>query len=264
MLANYNGGKHASLSFSPKEWDSDFFGRKILQMSLQGPIVQGELTAALSKLDQQHVWGIEVHLSPEQMGNTMILEDAGFRLVDSRMSFISRLKASELDERTVPFGRLRQVDIEDLERVSQLTTMGLIDNPAVYSRFKNPYLFSREESIRYYDAWNNKSFSEHPELFVVWEIEGDVVAYSNFMRFRHSEFDPLYKGILTVVEAGFRGHNAHNIMQSFLYKRFGKPEWWVDNTTQVSNTAVLRSHIKAGKKFHGSNLIFYRAERITG
>jgi hypothetical protein len=212
----------------------------------------------LDELDQSGVWGIEVLVTPEQISNVPTLEDAGFRLVDSKMSFISKLSISDVVPKPVPFGRLRQVRKEDLPCVSELTVRHLVDNPVVYSRFKNPDLYSREESIRYYDAWNLRAFREQPELFVVWEVEGEVGAYFNYMRFDHPQFKPYFKGILTVVDPRYRGRNAQNIMQSFLFEKFQEPEWWIDNTTQISNTAVIKNHIKAGKAFHGSELIFFR------
>ena len=251
------------MSFFPKKWDSDFFGRQIWELTFNESVDRNALEAALSMYDQEGVWGIEVSVNPKWMSDVPALEDVGFRLVDSKMSFVSQLMTSSIDETQIPYGILRQVESSDLPRISELTIRNLIDNPAVYSRYKDPRLFSREESIRYYNAWNERAFLEQPELFVVWEIEGYVEAYFNYMRVNNSELNPMFKGILTAVAPEYRGQNAHNIMQSFLFKRFGESEWWIDNTTQISNIAVIRNHIKAGKVFHSSSLIFFRVGHAT-
>ena len=253
-----------SLSFAPKKWDSGFFGRKIQKLSLYGPVAHDELEIVLSEIDQQGVWGIEVEVKPERMSDVPALEDAGFRMVDSRMSFVSRMTIRDVDDKSVPFGRLRQVELADLPRISKLTTKYLVDNPAFYSRFKNPRLFTRAESIRYYDAWNRRAFAEQPGLFVVWEVDGEVGAYFNYMRVDHPERNPMFKGILTAVAPKYRGQSAQNTMQSFLFRHFGESEWWIDNTTQISNIAVIRNHIRAKKVFHSSSLIFFRVGQVAG
>ena len=250
--------QQGSLSFALKEWDSDFFGRQIRELTLNGPLNCSELEAALSRLDQEGVWGIEIRVDPDRMSDIPKLEDAGFRLVDSKMSFVSHLTTSSIDQTPLPFGTLRQVERADLPRVCELTIKNLIDNPTVYSRYKDSRLFTREESIRYYNAWNQRAFLEQPELFAVWEINGNVGAFFNYMRVNHRELNPMFKGILTAVAPEYRGRNAHNIMQSFLFKRFGESEWWIDNTTQVSNTPVIRNHIRAGKDFHGASIVLFR------
>lgn len=252
--ANHTG----KMVFAPKQWDSDFFGRDIWQLLLSQPVEIDDLVAALVELDQTGAWGVEVEVKPERMADVSVLEEAGFRLVDSRMSFVSRMTVPDIKEIEAQVGQIRQAQGDDLESISKLTTQCFVDNPAFHSRFKNPGLYSRTESIRYYDAWNQRCFNDQPELFAVWEVSDEVVAYFNYMRVEHPELNPLFKGVLTAVNPGFRGKNAHNMMQSFLFKRFNEPEWWIDNTTQITNIAVIRNHIKAGKMFQSSSLIFFR------
>jgi hypothetical protein len=123
------------------------------------------------------------------------------------------------------------------------------------SRFKNPRLFSRSESIRYYDAWNERCLTEQPDLFVVWDVDDQVVAYFNYLRADTAEYSPLFKGILTAVDPPFRGHGVHNIMQEYLFRRFGVAEWWIDNSTQITNIPVIKNHIKARTFYRAANVI---------
>jgi hypothetical protein len=250
-----------ALILERKNWDSDFFKREIYQLIVNGPISQSALNERMKELDCAGVWGVETVVYSDRVADTPILEDAGFRLVDSKMTFISKLTESEVANRVPPFGSLRQVSSKDISSVSELTVECLVDNPEFNSRFKNPRLFSREESIRYYNAWNERCYTEQPELFVVWEVDGRVIAYFNYMRADTRDYSPLFKGILTAVNQSFRGYDLHNLMQEELFRRFGVQEWWVDNSTQVTNIAVIKNHIKARKVFKSSSLIFYRTTR---
>ena len=242
----------------PKVWDTEFFGRPIYELTLVPPTEPRALAKVLAELDSKGAWGIEVVVQPEHMGEVPMLEDAGFRLVDSRMAFVSRMNIADVPERSLPSGSLRQALSADMDRVAELTAQCLVDNPRFSSRYKNPRLFSREESIRYYNAWNERCMNEQPGLFVVWDVDGSVNAYFNYFRADTAEHSPLFKGILTAVDPQYRGHDAHNLMQEWLFRRFGVSEWWIDNTTQISNIAVVRNHIKALKQFKGASLILYR------
>lgn len=210
-------------------------------------------------LDRAGVWGIEVALPNTSMRAAPMLEACGFRLVDSKMTFVTRMGLEDVQPLTVPEGHVRQVTEGDMPTISELTTRLLVDSTTVYSRFKNPALFTREESIRYYDAWNELALREHPELFAVWEVAHKVVGYFDYLRSEPEERPlPLFKGVLSAVEPAFRGHGAHNALQAWLFPRFDEPAWLLDNTTQLSNMAVLTNHLRARKHFESAALIFYR------
>lgn len=244
--------------YARKDWDSEFFGREIYQLGETDKLDERTLRRALDDLDRQQAWGIEAQITAENFHRCPLLERFGFRLVDSKMTFISKMTRHEIGSELIPRGRLREVTSRDLPRISALTAAYIVDNPSVYSRFKNPDLFDREESIRYYDACNERAFAEDATLFSVWEVEGEVVAYFCYQCMPNTRFDPLYKGILTTVEPAYRGNDAHNRMQNFIFRKIPSKSWWIDNTTQVSNTAVIKNHIKANKSFFGASLIFFR------
>lgn len=242
-----------------KDWDSDFFGREIHALDVGGDVTIADVRDAVDALDDRGVWGIEVALPNTSMRTAPALEACGFRLVDSRMTFVTRMTTQDIEPMRLPTGRVRQATPEDLPAVSDLTTRLLVDSDAVYSRFKNPSLFTREETIRYYDAWNELVLRECPELFAVWDVDGRVAGYFDYLRTEPEDRPlPLFKGVLAAVHPDFRGHQAHNALQAWLFPRFGEPAWLLDNTTQLSNMAVLKNHLRARKDFESATLVFFR------
>jgi hypothetical protein len=241
-----------------KDWDSDFFGRQIYSLELIDTPDLAPLTAALGDLDAREVWGVECHLAVERFDQAPTIEEAGFRLVDSRMSFISEVTIDDIPDHELPYGLIRQVTVEDLDRIEELTTTNLVDNPGFRSRYKDRRLFTRQESIRYYDAWNDLAYRTDPDLFPVWEVDGEVAAYFTFLRAGPYDELPFFKGGLTAVDPAHRGHGAQNALQYFAFRRFGVDRWVLDSQTQITNPAVIRNHMRAQKQYRGATLTFYR------
>lgn len=245
-------------SLRRKDWDSEFFDREIFALHVSGTLSPRELGADLEDMDEQGVWGTECHLFSRQFDAAAVLEELGFRLVDSRAVFVSRWSIDDVRETEVPHGSLRPVRDADLGAVDNLTVRNLVDNPSFRSRFADRRLFTREESIRYYAAWNAKAFEEAPDLFAVWETAETIVGFFSYLPSGDHEGLPLFKGVLTAVDRRHRGHDVQNAMQAYLFKRFGVDAWALDNTTQIGNIPVLRNHVRAGKELSDTALTFYR------
>ena len=75
------------------------------------------------------------------------------------------------------------------------------------------------------------------------------------------EFDSSLKhdkpGVLTAVEPAYRGEKAHLSMQSFLYQHIPENRFYLDNTTQLTNFAIIKNHITSQKKLNRMDLFFY-------
>lgn len=241
-----------------KSWDSDFFGREIYSLSVSRPIDGQDLLGGLARADRSGIWAIECHLDFRDLRNAPTLESSGFRLVDSKATFITTMRRDELRGPICPFGAVREATADDLSAIDDLTIANLVDNPDFVSRYNDRRLFTREESMRYYGAWNENVINTDPRLCHVWEVDGDMVAYFGFLRDHESTEIPRFKGILTAVSPGFRGHGAQNFLQDAIFPRFGCDIWEVVSTTQLSNNRVIHNHISAGKKFSDVAVTFYR------
>jgi hypothetical protein len=246
------------------DWESDFFSREIYGLSMRAAVSEAELQAELTTLDQKGVWAIQCHLSVARFEHAPLLEALGFRLQDSRMVFLSEMTLEDVSEETISLGAMRNVRESDLPRIEELTIDNLVDEPRFRSRYKNPDLYTREESIRYYNAWNQLAFKNDPDLFAVWEQDGSLLGYYTYLRREAHEGVPLFKGGLTAVDQDYRGYGAQNHMQRFLFWKFGVKRWVLDNTTQTTNIAAIRNHIRAGKTFYDSQLTFYRINATPG
>lgn len=241
-----------------KDWDSEFFGREIRSLELGEAFDPDLLEVELSRIDALGVWGVEAVVDASHFVDAPALEDLGFRLVDSKAVFVTEMTADQIEPVRLPEGVVRRVGEADLERVHLLTVGGLVDNAEFRSRFKDPRLFRRSESIAYYDAWNQRAFNEAPELFHVWDVGGDVVAFFNFVRSGTADGLPLFKGVLTAVDPDYRGHAAQNHLQQSIFPEFACGAWVLESVTQITNTRVIKNHIRAGKAFRGASLVFYR------
>jgi hypothetical protein len=243
------------MKFEKLEWDSKFFGRNIYLLNINGDLkVNSEdVDKSLKGASGVSHAEFEVRISSKNINLVPIIEEAGFRLVDSKISFSSLINIKNIPSWNVPFGCFRQAEEKDLNRIKQLTIDNLVDNVAFVSRYKNRELYSRDESIKYYMAWNDLVFSNQPEFFVVWEVENEVVA---FFTYYQSETGGFYKGILTAVDKNYRGHSIQNEMQYYLFKKFEKEEFVVENATQISNIPVIRNHIKSSRRLEDVILIF--------
>jgi hypothetical protein len=248
---------------SRKPWDSDFFGREIYQLSVTGDLPLEALSEDLTRLDEEGVWGVECSLITSHLHRVASLENLGFRLCDSKIQFISQVSVEGMEVDGLPFGIIREVLPDDLAQVEDLTVKALVDNPRFTSRFNDRRLFSREESIRYYSAWNKLAFEEDPTLFAVWADQGEIRAYFTFLRRKTPGGELIFKGGLTAVQEEYRGHGAQNILQTYLFHNFGVPVFLLDSTTQLSNLPVVNNHIKAGKSYRDSALVFYRAPGLN-
>lgn len=251
----------AGFDLDRKVWDSEFFARDIYSLHLSGDLQLAPLSAALLELDAAGVWGVECTLDSARFGQAPILEDIGFRLVDSRMIFVSEMTLHDISKQDVPYGVLRTFEPRDIDWVRQLTIANLVDNSSFHSRYKDRRLFTRDESIRYYNAWNELAYRDSPHLFAVWAIEDEVAAYFTYVQAGFERELPVFKGGLTAVDPRHRGHGVQNKLQAYLFTRMGAQRWIIDNTTQMTNTAVLTNHMRALKKYRGSALTFYR---VTG
>lgn len=226
-----------------KDWDSEFFNREFFNIEVElGEMLRQEtLSEVMSSLPQNRL-NVELQLDSRMSEYIPLIEESGFRLVDTKIAFLTDLNLCEQPMPQVPYGVLRRVEGKDFSRIEELTFKCLVDNPAFVSRYKNEQLFTKDESQAYYMAWNNRAFREQPELFAVWEVDGVVQAFFNYMR-----IEGVYKGVLTGVDESHRGHKIQNQMQYYLFRAFGEERFCVENATQLSNLPVIKNHIKSGR-----------------
>jgi hypothetical protein len=262
----------AVVQLSRNVWESDFFGRRqgtvslrIEPLRLTSSTTVASLLEALSEgADDLGYDLVELRVDASGFRFLSDLEDAGFRLVDSRVRFLTLLEKKELPTFPVQRGTIRQAHGADLSRILELTYAGFVRNPSFESRFKNPRYYGEGEAERYYAAWIENALRDDRAVFVAYEVEGKVEGYCIYRRGEERHWsEAVYKGILEAVSPEFRGEKVQLAMQSYIYALLPEERWYVDNTTQLTNYAVMKNHVRFQKSLESIELVFYRESHAT-
>ena len=253
------------LSLNVNAWETTFFNRAFGSLTIhprffthdQPQVSHAALDSVLLKADEDYDL-IESHCDMSGTRIIAVMEDRGFRLVDSKITFMTFVDKSDLkdyssDSITVSFAAQ-----EDLSEVLHLTHESLTNNPLFYSRFKNPAYFSAEETKRYYAAWIENNLDASKSFSAISKANGKVIGFFIYKRAGLYKGKPVYKGLLSAVAPDYRGQRLHFAMQSFLHNHFPEEQFYVDNTTQLANLPTIRSHIRSGKELNRIELTFYR------
>lgn len=253
------------LSLKIKEWETKFFNRIFGSLMIHSgfythqeqQVLRSALDSLLSKADEEYDL-IESHCDISGMQVIPVMEDKGFRLVDSKITFMTFMDKSDPRNYSSHSSDILFATEDDLSDVLHLTRESLTNNPLFFSRFKDPTYFSAEETKRYYSAWIENHFDDPESLSAVAKKSGKVIGFFIYKRAGLYEEKQLYKGILSAVAPGFRGQRLHFAMQSFLHNHFPEKQFYVDNTTQLANLPTIRSHIRSAKQLRRIELTFYR------
>jgi hypothetical protein len=249
-----------------KEWDSEFFGRQIGSLTIDhhrlcGLPVDGVLKSMVKLVSWTDEHGydlIEASLDARGIRFVPVLESCGFRLVDTKITFLSLLKKDELPEYPSVPGQIRFATEDDLEDILRLTHEGFTHNPSFISRYANRAYFTQRETTRYFTAWIRNHLEKEGSFFVVWTVDDELVGYYIYRRDADDKGTAIYKGILCTIATGARGHKGHLAMQAFLYAHLPDEEFLLNNTTQLNNYAVIKNHIFSQKTLEKIELLFFR------
>jgi hypothetical protein len=260
----------AVCSLSIKEWETDFFGARFGSLRLESHVVDqaagSEYLEALDKVlgfaDREGYHLIEAMADIRDLEHFPYLEDRGFRIVDTRVTFLTRLAKKDLPPPQVEAGELGFARPDDLGPILRLTHDSFVENPAFFSRFKNRDYFTEEQSAAYFRAWIINNFENEDTLFAVFRESDKLGGYFFYKRQGLHEDRPLYKGMLAAIAPEFRGRHLHLRMQEFLYHQFDGDEFFIDNTTQLTNVPILKNHMTSKKELKEIRVVFFRRHPV--
>ncbi len=251
-------------TLTDKPWETEFFNRRTGSLTLapelltQSETVRDEVVTEVVRWAENKGFDLlELHLDIRSMPLVPCLEASGFRLVDTRITFITLMNKNDLARFEVDLGVVRLATPEDRDAIIVLTHRGFTDNPTFLSRFKDSTYFTQRDSERYYEAWINNHLEDDDTLFAVWEVDGKLAGYFIYKRAGTQEGELIIKGILAAVAPEFRGHKGHLFMQTFLYDLIPEPQFYLDNTTQLNNYPVIKNHVTSQKKLDRIALTFF-------
>lgn len=250
----------------PKVWDSAFFECPTGSLTWSDEATRPdaaptseETVGEVCRLADEAGYALtECHVDVADLAVIARLEWAGFRLVDSRIRFLTRTDLRDVEPVEPKWGTIRTARPEDRDRMVELTHEGFTYNDRFISRFKNPEYYSEAQTRRYFEAWIDSTAFSSDAATAVFEAGGGVAGYFIYQVRGEYEGVPLVKGILTAVTSDQRGADAHVAMQAFLYGQFGLPECYIENVTQLTNAPVIRNHVRSAKRYESTALTFYR------
>lgn len=266
-----------NFSIEERKWESEFFGKTwglLTYQDIQSDRIVRDYQSVAKELDivlkqaDQHFSLLEFQASHDLFTIIPYLEIAGFRLVDSRISFKTLFNASSMSEQQFPLDfpdlRIELYNAHFLAEIISLTHKHLTNNPTFVSRFKNPLFMEPGAAEKYFTTWINNSLSSpHSVSCVLLDQQDSVKGYFIYEKKGQENDTPIYKGILTVIEEEYRGKSTHLAMQSFLFSHITESKYLVDNTTQLSNIPVIRNHVKSQRSLNSISLTFYRTNPLN-
>lgn len=249
-----------------KEWESQFLNKKFGMVDID-PETSAcfrkreihDLLHELLAFADAHAFGLlEAHCDTAAITLVPFLEEMAFRLVDTRISFVTLIQKPLPHRYPSEIGDISFAELADLDDIIHLTHKSFTNNHAFFSRFKNRDYFTRRESEKYYAMWIENHIADKNTLFAVTRHKRQLAGYSFFYPSGTIGDIKLYKAILTAVDPEFRGYKAHLSMQTFLFDHIPEEAFYLDNTTQLTNIPAIKNNMNSRKTLDGISMIFYR------
>jgi hypothetical protein len=255
-----------ALALRPNEFETRFFGRRIgvLEMDAAAlaalPLQDRRRAAAVAAAvaDDEGYSLVQAQVDAGSLELAAALEEAGFRLVDTRVEFRTRLDRRRLARHEPPFGTAGTARPEDRDTLLALAYGGLTRNPAFHSRYKNPDYFSADETARWFAAWVDTDLTDPGTVVAVWRLDEGPAAFFGLRRHGEHEGLPLYKSTLAVAASHHRGHKAHVFLQTTLFDALPVDEFWMRSVTQLTNGPVIRNNVALDRRLDQIALVFFR------
>ncbi len=251
-------------SLGPNQWETRFFGRSMGGLTIGaeaaralGPEAWREAVTLLAvEADAYEL--VQVHLDVRHLELAPTLEEAGFRLVDTRIAFVTRVRRDRFTRHEASAGEVRLAGPHDLAALLVLTHQGLTHNPGFRSRYKDPAYFTTREGERWFAAWVENDLADPTSLVAVWQIDDHPVGFFGYARRGERAGLPFYRGTLLAVEPDQQGRKGQVAMDTYLYGRMPSEEFWVENVTQLTNIPTFRNYLALGKRLDRIELTFFR------
>lgn len=190
----------------------------------------------------------ELRLLSDDFSGIIEAQKNGFSLVESFIEFETNVEPNN-DE----YEGIRLMNKSDHTFISTLNEQSMCQNEGYRTRFNNPLYFDESACRKYYGAAITNNINDPNVLTAVVEMGREVVGF--FMLKINNQ--QTCKGLITGVIPKERGKKLHIKMQQFLINYIGHP-FTLINTTQLSNFAVIKNHIRSRRSLSKIEHIFYK------
>ena len=219
------------------QWMSDFYGISWYRID--------------NSVDISHIKDralLEWRIASNDFDSLILAQKNNFLLVESFIEFTTEVFPESFDSTNIRF-----VVESDVETILYINQESMCMNPNYKTRLNNPIFFDEGACSRYYTSAVSNHIRSEDVLTCVCEIDTEVVGF--FMLKMIDEHT--YKGLMTGVIPKARGQKLHIKMQQFLINHIGHPITLI-NTTQLSNMAVIKNHIRSKRNLSKIEHIFYK------
>ena len=254
-----------------KEWETEFFQRTfggltidhhtLLELEVQER--ENIFKQIINFADESALSLVEIKCDIEAMPLISIMENFGFRFVEGRVTFLTLIEKPVDTNISDKLGKIMFATKKDLKSLLDLTNTCFTYNPNFISRFKNRYYYTVEETRRYYTAYIENYLSKEGSYFGMLKKGETIVGYTILESGKFFEGKKIYKAILSAVKPGYRGKNLYYAIQSSVFFELPENIFYLENTTQMTNVSIIRSHIRANKRLNNIEVILYRKLRNT-
>lgn len=183
--------KNSNFTVELRNWESEFFSKQWGFLSFSN-LLQSRIIESPSKVEKDlnsiieesnSLFEIlEVSVGADVFTIVPYLENVGFRLVDSRISFKTVFINNSNDFQNFPLDfpalRIETFSSGYLEQVVSLTRKHLVNNPSFISRYKNLLFMENDSADNYFTIWvSNAIMSDNSVSCVLLDAENVVQGY---------------------------------------------------------------------------------------
>ena len=247
------------------DWNSEFFNRNFGIAKLNKPAFVEQNVQNLSnqiqkllKLGYDKNFNlIQLDVGIEQSSLIEALQESAFHLVETKVIFVTEINDSAQILGKNDYKYCRLADMSDMDQIFNLTREAFTYNSSFYSRFKNRRYFSPDETKKYYDAWVKNNLLKDGSFIAVYTKSKNILGYTLILEKGLYADSKLYKAALSAVRFDYWGKEIYSVLSNYAFCYIGLDKFFFDNTTQITNLAMLRRYIKLKRNLSRIEHIFY-------
>lgn len=220
------------------KWMSSFYGMSWYRLETS------EDLRLIGNEPSMYEWRVSV----DDFESVVHAQAQDFKLVESFIEFSTKVKPNDEN-----YNQIRLYDQKDLLNIYDLNENVMCKNLDLRTRLNNLNYFNSNDCGRYYKSAVDNSINDSNVYACVADINETICGYYILKKVDENK----YKGMMTGVLPSARGLFLQYKMQQFLINHIGHP-FTLINTTQLSNFAVIKNHIRSKRSLSKIEHIFYK------
>lgn len=238
----YEGSTYGP-SIEKLEWDSAYWGTPFIRIN--GSVNQAELSQTLSEANSYYAFA---EVPVEEIAQLRLLEEVGFRMVETRLTYFHALGDILSDGR-----RSRMATVEDVPFLKNAA--GQAVNP--FDKYHADPFFSESMATQYLETYIENCVRGFAECVFVPDLESPPFAFAALSKLKlpgWNNAQPLFRIPLTACLPTQKGWHFDLCLAALKYAKNEGAAGLV-MTTQATNKAVIHNCEKLGFKLGSCTLV---------